>query len=124
METSLTAPGLVHRMLVKRHCIDPVGSPNSINASSAPADLDHHAEALIKNDTVPQHLKVIISCLLEDRRRLHSVLEHFRELREEVINLRAGNARLKASFAGSQSSLLAPPPAAISSALSTSKPHP
>ncbi|RCN26226.1 hypothetical protein ANCCAN_28054, partial [Ancylostoma caninum] len=70
---------------------------------------------------LPQHLKAIISCLLEDRRRLQSVLEHFRELSEEVINLRAENARLKASAVGGQSSLPAPPPAMTSPAISIPK---
>ncbi|KIH54880.1 hypothetical protein ANCDUO_14971 [Ancylostoma duodenale] len=115
MDTPVAAPGLVHRKPVKRHCIDPVGSPN------APCDLDHHAEALIKDDSLPQPLKVIIACLLEDRRRLQSALDPFRELSEEVINLRAENAKLKASAVGDQSSLPAPPPVVTSLAISISK---
>ncbi|EYC45600.1 hypothetical protein Y032_0422g1192 [Ancylostoma ceylanicum] len=123
METPLAVPGLVHRKPVKGHCIDPVASPNSVNASHALGDLDIHAEALINDDSLPQHLKVIISCLLQERRRLHTVLDHLRELSDEVINLRAESARLKASVVG-QTPFPAPPLTVTPPAIPTSNDKP
>ncbi|EYB82716.1 hypothetical protein Y032_0352g3250 [Ancylostoma ceylanicum] len=119
MDTPTGADGSLRRKPIKRHCIDPSSSPSG--------DLDLHAEALLKDESLPPHLKAIISFLLDDRRRLNSLLDNFRELNDEILNLRAENARLRSSADGvssaspvaTQSSLLpchGPPPSKTSSA--------
>ncbi|KAL6723566.1 hypothetical protein Aduo_018554 [Ancylostoma duodenale] len=91
METPLGADDSLRRKSIKLHCIDPTSSPGG--------DLDLHAQALLKDESLPPHLKAIISFLLDDRRRLNSLLDNFRELNDELLKLQAENARLRNSAA-------------------------
>ncbi|EYC25155.1 hypothetical protein Y032_0012g1733 [Ancylostoma ceylanicum] len=92
MDTPKATDGSFRRKPIKRQCIDPTCSPSG--------DLDRHAQELLKDVSLPPHLKAIVSFLLEDRRRLNSLMEDFRELNDELSKLRAENERLRISSTG------------------------
>ncbi|KHJ94138.1 hypothetical protein OESDEN_05937 [Oesophagostomum dentatum] len=65
MEAPLTSTeNLRRRKPAKRQCVDNQASP------AEPRDLDQQIRILLKGDSIPKHLRSVISCLLDDRKRL------------------------------------------------------
>lgn len=91
MDTPLAAPFVQNPRQggLKRHRIDFTTPPTS------PPDLDLQIEALLKDESLPSHLRTVVSYLVEDRKQTQSLLKICRELTEEVRLLRSENAKLK-----------------------------
>lgn len=73
----------------KRQC------PDVTPTQSSPTDLSSLAESILSDESIPTHLRTIISCLLEDRKQLHVMLEHCRELAQSIDGLKAEIASLR-----------------------------
>ncbi|EYB98826.1 hypothetical protein Y032_0128g1464 [Ancylostoma ceylanicum] len=81
----------------KRQCLD-------LNSSPVPRDLELQADALLKDETLPSHVRMVVSWLLEDRRQLSTMLEQYRKLSNQVDVLTSECANLKSAI-DSQKSL-------------------
>lgn len=67
------------RMSTKRQCIDFSSPPQGSQ------DMERRAFALVDDQSLPSHVRAVISFLLEDRKQLFGALN---ELRSEVASLR------------------------------------
>ncbi|KIH68679.1 hypothetical protein ANCDUO_00988 [Ancylostoma duodenale] len=75
----------------KRQCLD-------LNSPPAPRDLEHHADALLKDESLPSNVRMAISWLLDDRRQLSAMLGEYRKLNEQVDLLTSECANLESAI--------------------------
>lgn len=84
----------MRRQPQKRSCIDSA-SPTAV------ADQDPTVESILSDDSIPVHLKVVISCLLEDSKRLHVMMNHCHELTKVIDTQKSEISSLKAALPSS-----------------------
>ncbi|VDP51679.1 unnamed protein product [Heligmosomoides polygyrus] len=83
--------------------------PIQFGDSPSPMDFDRAADVLIKDETIPLHLRTIIAFLIENKKQTDAVLSRNRELAEEVVvltrevkALKEENSMLRNSHVSSQ----------------------
>lgn len=93
MATPLSSRSIqMHRQPSKRQCIDLATTP------STPGDLDDHVQSILRDDSIPAHLRTVIAFLLEDRKQLQTMMEQCREMTDTIASLRDELSVLKNSF--------------------------
>ncbi|EYC25324.1 hypothetical protein Y032_0012g1823 [Ancylostoma ceylanicum] len=92
MTTPLAAPNIQERRNPKKR---PCTEVNDLSPQHS--DLDQQASMLLDDDTFPVHVRSVISLLMEDRKRLSSMLEKYRDLHDEVMFLKSEYASLRST---------------------------
>ncbi|KIH58183.1 hypothetical protein ANCDUO_11613 [Ancylostoma duodenale] len=95
MSTSLAPTSIqARRKPQKRPCVDGNSSPTQTG-------LELQADAILREESLPQHVKTFISCLLDDRKQLLQMIDQYRRLSDDVNTLKSECASLRSSLSNS-----------------------